>query len=157
MAAIPFAGRTYVLNNLAVTISTAITIMQIKAGAAYPLWLVRATLTQKGSVTSAQERVQIVRKTAAATVTSVAALLFDGDDVAAKAVNGTTATGITASGEGTDGDILVDRGFNVLNGFEWVATSLDAIFVPAAGFIALKFPTAPASQVWSAQMFFVEP
>jgi hypothetical protein len=156
MTAIPYAGRTYVVNNLAVTISTAITIIQIKAGATWPLWLVRATLTQKGSTTSAQERVQILRKTAAATVTSATALLYDGDDIAAKAVGGTTSTGITATGEGTDGDVLVDRGFNVLNGFEWVATSFDSILVPAAGFIALKFPTAPASQVWSAQMYFVE-
>ena len=156
MSSFPTGGRVYVVNNLNVVISTAITIIQIKAGATTPLYLVRASLAQRLSTTSAQERVIIVRKTAAATVTSATPLLYDGTDSAAAAVGGTTSTGITASAEGTDGDILVDRPFNVLNGFEWIPTPMEMIKVPAAGFIALKFPNAPASATWSAQMVFCE-
>lgn len=157
MSSFPSGGKVYVVNNLNVSISTAITIIQIKAGATTPLWLVRVALNQRASTTSAQDRVMIVRKTAAATVTSFTPLLYDGTDGAAAAVGGTTSTGITATAEGTDGDILVDRPFNVLNGFEWIPTQLEMIKVPAAGFIALKFPVAPTSaQVWSAQMVFCE-
>lgn len=152
----PVAGSVYVVNNLAVTISTAITIIQVKAGATTPLWLVRVRLTQKGSTSSAQERVQILRKSGTATVTSFTPLLINPNSAAAAAVGGTAATGITATAEGTDGDVLVDTGFNVLNGFEWIPTPMEMIQVNPATFIAMKFPTAPASQVWSAQMFFVE-
>lgn len=157
MSSFPSGGKVYVVNNLNVSISTAITVIQVKAGAATPLWLVRASIAQRGSVVSAQDRIIIVRKTAAATVTTFTPLLYDGTDGAAAAAGGTSATGITASAEGTDGDILVDRPFNVLNGFEWIATPLEMIKVPAAGFIALKFPVAPTSaQTWSAQMVFCE-
>lgn len=156
MSSFPSGGKVYTVNSLNTTISTAITIIQIKAGATTPLWLVRAVLTMRGSVTSAQERVQIVRKSAAATVTSATPLLLDEGDDAADAVGGTSATGITGTAEGTDTNILVDRGFNVLNGFEWIPTPLEMIKVLPAGIIALKFPVAPASNVWSAQMVFCE-
>jgi hypothetical protein len=156
MATFLGGGRVYVVNNLNVTISTAITIIQIKAGAANPLWPVRVSLTQRGSVTSAQERVHILRKTGAATVSSFTPLLYDPDDPAAKAVGGTTATGITGTAEGTDSDVLVARDFNVLTGFEWIPTAIEMFKVGPAGIIALKFPNAPASQVWDAQFVFCE-
>ena len=150
----PYSGAVYCVNNLAVTISTAVTIIQIKA--VVPLWLIRASLTQRGSVTSVQERVQILRLTTASTVTSATPLLYDPGEGAASAVGGAAATGITGTVEGGVGDILVDRGFNVLTGFEWIATTMEMIEVFANTFIALKFPVAPASQTWSAQMVFCE-
>lgn len=150
-------GYTYVIKSPTggQTISTAITILQIKAGAA-ALELIRAWLTQKGSTTSASERVSIVRKSAAATVTSLAALKHSPNDPAALAVNGTAATGHTGTAEGTDTDIVVDEGFNVLNGWNWVPTPEERILVPQAGIISLKFLTAPASQVWYAGLVFRE-
>lgn len=156
MAGIPAGGRTYVVTNAGVTISTAITVIQVKAGASNPLWLLRAYIGQENSIVSVQERIRIVRKTVAATVTSSTPLLYDTDDTAAKAVGGTAATGITGTAEGTDGDLLVGRCFDVRMGMEWIATPLEMIYVPAGGIIALKFPVAPASQLWTAQMVFLE-
>lgn len=153
---VPYSGRVYVVNNLNVAISTAITIIQIKAAAGSPLYILRASLTQRDAETSTQERVQILRKTAAATVTSFTPLKYDTLDPAAAAVGSTSGTGITGTSEGTDGDVLVDRGFNVLNGFEWIPTPLEQIYVPGGGIIAMKFPNAPASQNWVAQMVFCE-
>lgn len=155
MSSFPAGGRTYVVNSAAVTISTAITIIQIKAGA-NPLWLLRAAITQDNSTTSVQERVRILRKTAAATVTSTTPLLYDPADPAALAVGSTSGTGVTGTAEGTDGDVLVGRCFDVRVGFEWIATPLEMIRVPPSGIIALKFPVAPASQLWTAQMVFCE-
>lgn len=146
----------YVVNLRNVSISTAITIAQIKAGATTPLELIRAQLSQRGSTTSAQERIAIVRKTVAATVTTFTPLLLDPGDTAAQAVGGASATGTQASGEGTDGDFLVDEGFNVLNGWLWLPTPEERIWVPATGIIALKFPTAPAAQNWFAELYFRE-
>lgn len=146
----------YVVLNKAVTIATAITIIQIKSGATTPLELLRVTLSQKGSTTSAQERIQILRKTGAATVTSFTPLLLDPGDSAAASVGGTAATGITGTAEGSDGDVLVDEGFNVLNGWLWLPTPEERIWVPSAAFIALKFPSAPATQTWSAAIYYRE-
>lgn len=146
----------YVVRNGAVTVSTAITVIQIKAGASNPLELLRVHASQRGSVTSVQERMQILRKTAAATVTSATPLKYDPSAQAAGAVGGTSATGITATAEGTDGDVLVDEGFNVLTGWTWLPTPEERILVPVSGIVALKFPNAPASQTWNFYTVFRE-
>lgn len=143
-----------------VTISTAITILQLKAGAAAKVELLRASLTQRGSVTSVQEAVQLLRKTAAATVTAgVAGTTYLKNDPASPTGTlslGTSASGYTGSAEGTDGDILKDEGFNVLNGWLWLPTPEERIWVPAGGIVALKFASAPASQSWRAEFVFRE-
>ena len=147
---------TYVVNDQARTIATGITILQIKAGAV-PLELIRAMLSQKSSTTSTQERIQIVRKSVAATVTSITpAQVNNPNDPAALAVGSTSGTGRTGSAEGTDGTILVDDAFNILNGWLWLPTPDERIWVPPSGIIALKFPLAPASQAWNAALYFKE-
>lgn len=147
----------YVVNHNAIVVSTAITIIQIKAGASTPLRLLRAHVSQGLLETSTQEQVIILRKTAAATVTSFTPLPYGPNTSAAAAAGGTAATGITATVEGTDGDILVNEGFNILNGWTWVAASeAEKIVVPAAGIIALKFPVAPASATFRAFVVFEE-
>lgn len=148
--------KTYVVTNGGVVISTAITILQIKAGASNPLELIRAQISQGLSETSTQEQVQILRKSAAATVTSVTPLLLDPESQAAAAVGGTAATGKTATVEGTDGDVLVDDGFNILNGWLWLPVPEERIRVDAGGIIAMKFPVAPASATYRATMVFRE-
>lgn len=141
-------GFDYKISNgsAGVVISTAITILQIKAGAA-ALELLKVVLTQGLSETSTQEQVQILRKSAAATVTSYTPLKCNPGAPAALCVGGTSATGYTASAEGTDGDVLVDEGFNILNGWLWVPEK-ERIIVPQSGIIAIKFPVAPASATW---------
>lgn len=135
----------YVVNHSAISVSTAITIIQIKAGATRPLRIIRAWCTQSNLTTSAQQRIQLLRKTAAATVTSFTPLLYNPGDSAANAAGGTTSTGITASGEGTDGDILVGDVFNLLTGWLYLPVPEERPLVLPAGFIALKFPAAPAA------------
>jgi hypothetical protein len=128
-----------------------VTIIQIKAGASTPLELLRAHISQGLSETSTQENIQILRKSAAATVTSFTPLAYGPNTAAAAAAGGTAATGITATAEGTNGDILVNEAFNILNGWTWVpASDAERIFVPAAGIIAMRFPVAPASATWTA-------
>ncbi len=146
----------YVVRNGGVVISTAITIIQIVAGAANPIEILRATLTQGASAASAQTQIQLLRKAGAATVTSATPLLLRGSDPASSAVGGAALTGITASAEGTNGDILVDQGFNVLTGWQYLPVPEERIWVPAAGIIAMTFPVAPASQTWRAEIVFQE-
>ena len=146
----------YTINHNAIVVSTAITIIQYKAGATNKAYVVRFSISQGLSETSTMEQIQLLRKTAAATVTSFTPIENDPDGPVAFGAGGTAATGITASVEGTDGDILVNEGFNILNGYTWVRSARDEIVIPAAGIIALKFPVAPASATWRATLVIEE-
>lgn len=154
----------YTVLNKAVTISTAVTIIQIKAGANNGIEILRASLTQRGSTTSAQEEVAFVRKSTGATVTAAVdatdntatIVKKDTNQGAASATLSTTGTGITGSGEGTDANTILREGFNVLNGWMYLPVPEERIFIPAAGILALKFLNAPASQTWFAEVVFIE-
>lgn len=157
------ASRVYVVSLVGVSVSAAKTLIQIKSGPLNPLKLLRARLSQRSSTTTTMLPVQIRRKTATATGLTpfTPILLGPFDDPAAKAVGGATATGTDATGEGTDGDILVQDDMNYLNGFLWTPTQeLEQIYVDAAsgarGFIAMKLPVAPAAVTLSGDMFFSE-
>jgi hypothetical protein len=91
------------------------------------------------------QRIQINRKSAAATVTSFTPLLYNSKMPAADAAGGTSATGTNASGEGTDSDILYGDVFNFQSGWLWVPTSDERIVLKPAEIIGLKLPAAPGS------------
>src|SRR5262249_35609803 len=92
--------------------------------------------------------VQILRKSAAATVTSFTPLKLDPGAPAALAVGGTAATGYNASVEGTNGDILFKSHWNVLNGeYVYLPTPEDRIWVAQSGIIGVKLNTAPAASM----------
>jgi hypothetical protein len=147
----------YVVNMTNVAVTGAITLIQIKAGATRMVMLLRASVSQSNMTTMAMQRVQILRKTGTATVTSYTPLLYSPSQPAADAAGGTSATGTNASNEGTDGDILVNDTFNILNGWLWIPTPEERIVVPPGGFIGLKLPTAPGSSMTTtAQMVFYE-
>lgn len=154
-------GYQYRISNTSAgaAISTAITVLQYKAGAAKAARLLAVRLSQGAGEVSTQESLAVLRKTAAATVTSFTPIELQEDGPAAAGVGGTSATGYTASGEGTDGDILHGpRGWNVVgDGFVWLplAEGLN-VWIPAAGIIALKFLAAPASATWFAEMYVEE-
>lgn len=153
------AGDVYTLRQSS-TVSTAITVLQLKAGANNGFVIIRASLTQYGSTTSAQETISIVRKSGAATVTTAVAgttlLSRDPNQATASLSLGTSATGVTATGEGTDGDVILQEGFNVLNGWLYIPVPEERIYVPPAGIIGLKFLTAPASQTWKQEVVIME-
>lgn len=152
-------GDTYTVRHSA-SVSTAITVVQIAAGTAVPLLFLSGSATQRGSTTSAQEEMSFVRKTAAATVTAAVV----GTHVFKRSPNapspslqlGTALTGVIATVEGTDGDILWREAFNVLNGYKYLPVPEERIIVAGGGIIGLKFFTAPAAQNWSFQTSIME-
>lgn len=154
-----FTFPAYTLKNNGVAISTAITVQQYKAGANGPAAILRHSLGQAGSVTSTQVASALVRKTAAATVTTGVAgtTVLKQNPVAptTDASLGTAATGITASAEGTDGEQLLARGFNVINGQETVYTPEERPIVPQGGIIAQKL-LAAFNTTWYAELVFME-
>ncbi len=142
------ASRVYTVSMTRVAVTGAITLIQVLAAAAVPLQIIRVTLAQSSSTTSTQLSVQINRKSAAATVTTFTPLKNGpATDPAASAVGGSSATGTNASGEGTDTNILRQDVFNYLNGWMFLPTPKEYLFVDPAGFIGLKLPVAPGSSV----------
>jgi len=155
-----FIGPVYTLKNNGVSISTAITVLQLLAGTAGPVEVLRASLTQATSTTSTQVQAGVIRKSAAATVTAATAgtTLLKQNPVAptSNANLGVTATGITATAEGTNGERTSERGFNILNGYEYLSTPEERILAPQAGILALTFLTAPPSATWLGEICFRE-
>jgi hypothetical protein len=151
------AHGPYVVNFTNTAVTAAITLIQIKAAAAQPLQLIEVRFSQSSSTTSAQQRIQIARLSAASTVTSFTPLLENTIDPAAGAAGGTSATGVNASSEGTYGDILAEWDFNVLTGFLWQPALEDRIWVPGGGILGIRFPAAPgASTTYDGQAKFLE-
>lgn len=151
----------YTLQNGGVTISGAISALQLKAGTNGPLEILRAWATQANTTTSAALSVGLVRKTAAATVTAASAgthLLKNNPlNPTSDCSLGTSATGYTATAEGTDGEVCVPaRGCNALSGWEWVPVPEERIIVPQGGIVAVKFFDAPPAAKWYCGIVFRE-
>lgn len=141
------------LNNTSVT--AAITLVQLLAGSSSMLRILRAWCSQSNQTTSAQQAIQIMRKSGAATVTSFTPLKLSPGDAASNMTSSTSGTGTNASAEGTDTDVLYRDNFNVLNGWLWVPTPEERIVVPPSGILGLKFPIAPGSAMTVSAGFLV--
>ena len=142
-------ARMYTISQV-ITNPAAVTNLNIQANATKPFVVVRVLieLAQATIPTSANARVRLVRKTAAPTVTSIAASTFLNHDPT-DADSGVTA-GHTASAEGTDGD-FIERGWRSDIGFDWAPTPEEYIVVPAgtANGFGVKHNVAPPAGNYS--------
>lgn len=137
---------TYEVHGDAQTISTAITILEVTAPSTNILLINRAWVQQSSNTTSSMCRIRILRKTG--TITGTASPPTPAP-VDVNAASGVTVKWV-ATGEGTDGTVIVEEAFNLLNGWIWVPTlPTSRIVVPPSGIIALKFAAAPASSSWT--------
>jgi hypothetical protein len=147
----------YILKNNGVSTAGSTTLAQLKCGTNGPAAILRHAITQSGSVTSTQTASALVRKSAAATVTTGVAgttvLKQNPISITTDASLGTTATGITASGEGTDGEITCQRGWNILNGQETVYTPEERVIVAQGGIIAQKLYASFTTTYYSELVF----
>lgn len=150
----------YSLIRSSVTTSTAITIQLVWVPVTTAIETTRAWANQSTVTTSAQTRIQLLRKTGTApTVTSQSPVVVGtAGSQASKCVGGVAASGITASAEGTDGTVYVEEGFNIVNGWLYLPVPEERIMTggSAANGIALKFPTAPTSAGWVSGQEFLE-
>lgn len=150
------ASGLYQLVRATVTTSTAITIEQVTSVAGVAEEFTRCWVNQNTITATAQCRIQFLRKSAVATVTSQAATTMGNGMQASKCVNGTTATGITASGEGTDGSVYIEEGFNIVNGWLYLPVPEERKMMVGADSVGLKFPTAPTSAGWISGIEWLE-
>lgn len=150
------SNGVYVVRLVPTTISTAITVIQIATPATVMIEIIRAQLSQTTLTASGMMDVALLKKTAAATVTSFTPLPVREKDGAALCVGGTTATGTNASGEGTNGNVIHREAVNVLNGWFYIPAPDERPTVAPSSFIALTFLTAPTSASYTAEIKFRE-
>ena len=141
------SGYLYVMRLAPTAITTAKTLIQVVAGAA-AFDVIGATVSQVTKSTSEELRIQLLRKTALATVTAFTPLKTNPRDPDSLAIGGTLLTGVNASAEGNNGDVLEDRGWNVINGtWEYVPIPEARKRASQAGNLCLVLITAPAASM----------
>lgn len=146
----------YAVRFNGVATSAAITLAQLKAPTCCAFEILRAHISQYGTVTSLQERIQIVRKTTRATLPLFTPVPLN-CSVAAYGVASSCSNGSgVATNEGVDGNVLWEEGFNVLNGWTWLPTPNESITMEPGEGVGLKFPTAPTTQNWTGGFYFRE-
>jgi|SRR4249920_1795374 len=138
---------SYNLIRPAVTTSTAITVNQVLVPVVTAAEFTRAWCNQSTVTTTNQTRIALNRNSTASTVTSATPFAVGNGMQASKCVGSTTATGITATIEGTTTGAVWTEGFNIVNGILYlpVPEARWLLVGSAAGFAALKFPSAPAT------------
>lgn len=138
-------ARMYTISKV-ITNPGAVTNLNLQAAATKPFVVVHARI-ELGQATipgSANAQVRLIRKTAAPTVTSIAASTFLNHDPSDS--DAALTAGHTASAEGTDGR-FIEKGWGAASGwiFEWSPTPEEYIVVPAGtgNGIGIKSIVAP--------------
>jgi len=134
--------RLYTINHKGVASGTSVvTTIEATSAAAKVLAVIRSWLSQQGSTTSAQQAVEIARKSAAGTnVTSPNIKNMDASDTAF----GGTARGMCTT-EGTLTDDDYPDSFNWLNGWLYLPVPEERFVVGGSGIICQRMPAAPPS------------
>lgn len=142
-------GDVYTVVHKRISVSTAITIIQLKAGTTYGFDILRGWWSQSNSTTSAQQAFALVRKSTAATVTAgvvgTTVYKLDPNAPTPDLVLSTSGTGITASAEGTNTDEVLVDAQNTQSGWLYLPIPEERIHVPPGGIIALTLMAAPAA------------
>jgi hypothetical protein len=148
----------YNLIRASVSTSTAITVNQVLVPATAAAEFTRAWCNQDSVTTTNQTRVQLNRNSSACTVTGTSPAALGNGMQASKAVSGASATGITASAEGTVTATVWSEGFNIVNGILYlpVPEARWLLVGSAAGFAGLKFPGAPAAANYTTGVEWLE-
>jgi hypothetical protein len=143
----------------------AVTLAWINPGTTASLEILRVSVSQSSSTTSAQQRIQLNTQVTAfptlTTFTPVKTSTGDGASVITGGTSGAAGTcGINASAEGAGAKtVLYPDVFNILNGWLWLPTPEERIILPAgssSGF-GVHLPAAPSSlSGWNAVIVYRE-
>lgn len=132
----------YNVTQLGVASGTSVvTLIEFETAATHAFEVLRAWIENETSEVSEQWACSFVRKSADGT--NVTTPTVEPLDPASQS-HGQTVRGMCTT-VGTISATIMRRGFNVLNGFEWVATPEERIVVPAAGTFGLHLPVAPVT------------
>lgn len=135
------AKGTYTASQLAVASGTSVvTLIEIEQAVGV-LEILRAWIHNETSEVSEQWAVSLVTKSADGTnVTTPTVVAHD----LAMVAHGSTVRGMCTT-LGTIDNTVIRQGFNVLNGWEWVPTENEKIWVAAAKTFGIHLPVAPTT------------
>lgn len=135
---------TYDIHQLGVASGTSVvTLIEIETPATSLCEILRVYIENESSETSEQWAASFVRKSVDGTnVTTPTVGQHDQNSPA----HGLTLRGMCTS-VGTISETTKRRGFNVLNGFEWVPTPEERIWILPSGVFGLHLPVAPPSSI----------
>ena len=139
----------YTLTKAITNPSTTNIVIELKGNGSKAYELHRITVTQTGSTTSTNAEIKIQRLSAAGTAgTALADTDFGRRASADGAISlafGTTSSAYSLGSAGTTtGAPLLDRGWNIVTGFDDYPIPENRIELPADGLLALYLPVAPA-------------
>ena len=140
-------GNIYVarIDRVAVPNTFTGALIALTAAAGIPFEILRAKVTQDGSVTSEQIAARLQRYTTAPSIGTALTLLKVHEGDAANTVTALFYNGTTAITDGTLGDIIVSDGFNELSGWNEVPVPEVRVMVKAGSWISLRLPVAPGA------------
>lgn len=162
-------AREYNIPMSNATLGGAVTLVYFQVMTAAPvvsLEVLRAAASQSSSVTSTQQRVQLVTQVSTfPTLTSTTPQKLKASDPNSLISGGTAgaagSAGTNASAEGAGAKtVIIAEVFNILNGYLWTPTPRETIVespqTTPHGF-GLYFPAAPGSATgWNAYICFAE-
>lgn len=158
-------GSTYSVSANNVTLGGAVTVVFIRPNTTRSIEILRVEVSQSGSATSAQVRVNLVTQVSGfPTLTSATPIPLD-DGAATCSISGGTSgaagtAGINASSEGAGAKTVIHAAaFNAPIGWAWVAGPEDRIVLTAssASGFGVYIPSAPSSlSGWHCTVVFRE-
>ena len=144
------AWYSYSMSLSSLTIASCANVFQLKS-TGVPYEILRIEVGQSGSVTSVQYPIQIVRKTVAGDVAPGSLIhLTSTNDPASRMVSSSSGTGFFTSTAafGTDGDIILRSGNNVLTPWLYLPVPEERPTFQPGTIVAVRFPIAVTSEIW---------
>jgi hypothetical protein len=147
--------RSFSINLDGGSLTAAVTtVLEFTAPATKSVIVTRAWLSQRSNTTSAQQAVQILRRSTASTAVASGTLSNSPMDAGDSAFGGTSRQLATVLG--TAGAILYADSFNWQNGWLWLPVPEERIIVAGAGILSLHLPVAPAALTISCGFDIIE-
>ena len=148
----------YQVSMNAVSQTTAKVLVQVAVPTNSFIQVTRLWIENADVEASQQLQGEVQRLSAGAAVTSFTPIKKGSTGQGASAcVGGANATGTNGTSAGTVTDTFSPRGFNVLQGWEWVATSeMDRIAVPGGTQIAIRLASTISAALISAGIDFFD-
>jgi hypothetical protein len=154
-------AREYTLTLLGLASPTTFPFVQLLGPTATGIAIMGIELNQETDVTSAQLALTATRRSTISTFPANASVvapvpLHPNDPASLLTTSATTTFWAAGTAAGTLTDTPFRWAFNRANGFVWLPTPQQQLFVKPGQFLTLQFVASPVAATWSGQVYFQE-